>query len=335
MQTAVQENIHYNPRKGLYSPTEIVDIRHDALEHFEYCWKGSGDFGDFRFHRAEIRPGFDIWFNHCLFHEEINFSLVDKPTTLSFSFCLSGKSMTRYGTNRNPIEFSSGMQGIIYCPQMDGTSCMSMDVPQRHVEIIFSPERLRSYYESDMNAIPPILRNILAERRNNLFCRSQAITPAMRLALKQILHCPFGGMTRKLFLESRALELIAHQLQQMTDACKTMAPYGHRLHPVDRKRTELARDLLVSKLENPPGLGQLAKEAGMSHPKLTRCFRQIYGMTVFEYLRKERLNQAREMLDQGFNVTEAAYAVGYESTSHFAQAFKKRFGAPPSSFILN
>ena len=207
---------------------------------------------------------------------------------------------------------------------------MSMDVPHCQVGIVISPEGLRSYFEDDLNAIDPVMRGILEERQDDLFYHLHTITPAMRTALQQLIGCPFGGMTRKLFFESRALELIAHQLHQISADRHQPAPDGHRLHPIDRKCTERARDLLVSNLENPPGLGQLAREAGMSHPKLNRCFREIYGMTVFQYLRTERLNRARQMLDHGLNVTETAYAVGYESISHFSQAFKKQFGASPS-----
>jgi AraC-like DNA-binding protein len=331
VQMAEQDHIRYTPRDGLYSPAALVDIRRDNPEHFEYCWKGSGDLGDLRFSRTEIRPGFDIWACDCLFRENIRFTLADHPAALSFSFCLSGKSMARYGTREEPIEISSGKQGVFYCPDPNGTSCMSMDVPHRQVGIVISPERLRSYFEADLNAIHPALRSILEEQRNDLFYQIHAITPAMRSALQQLIGSPFGGMTRKLFFESRALELIAHQLHQMSDARKAPATHDHRLHPSDRKRTERVRDLLVDNLENPPGLGQLAREAGMSHPKLNRCFRQVYGMTVFAYLRTERLNRAREMLDHGLNVTETAYAVGYDSISYFSQAFKKQFGASPSS----
>lgn len=330
VQMVMQEHIRYTPRKGLYSPAALVDIRRDEPENFEYCWKGSGDLGDLRFSRTEIRPGFDIWACDCLFRENIRFTMVDHPAALSFSFCLSGKSMARYGPKEEPIEISSGKQGVFYCPDPNGTSCMSMDVPQRQLGIVISPERLRSYFESDLNAIHPVLRGILEEKRNDLYYHLHTITPAMRFALGQLLDCPFGGMARKLFFESRALELIAQQLLQMADVGKPPATRAPRLHPNDRKRTELARDLLVGDLENPPGLAELARDAGMSHPKLNRCFRQVYGMTVFAYLRKERLERAREMLDCGLNVTETAYAVGYESISHFSQAFKKRFGTSPS-----
>ncbi|BBO92479.1 hypothetical protein [Desulfosarcina ovata] len=142
----------YTPRDGICSPTAL-DIRRDTPEHFEYRWQGSGDFGDLRFARTEIRPGFDIWMSDCLFHEDIHFSMADHPAAFSFSFCLSGKSMARYGNKQEPIEISSGKQGIFYCPDPNGTSCMGIDVPQRQVRIIISPERLRFYFESDLNAI--------------------------------------------------------------------------------------------------------------------------------------------------------------------------------------
>ena len=46
---AMQDYICYSPRDGLYSPAALVDIRRDNPEHFECCWKGIGDFGEFRF----------------------------------------------------------------------------------------------------------------------------------------------------------------------------------------------------------------------------------------------------------------------------------------------
>ena len=325
-------HIRYTPREGFCAET-AMKMRRNTPEHFECSWNGSGDIGSLRFTKTEIRSGFDIWISDCLLHQNIRFSLEDHPAAFSFSFCLSGKSSTRYGIPRRTIEISSGKQGVFYCPDPNGTSCMGADQPLHQVGIVISSERLRSYFETDLHAIHPVLRDILEQKRDDLFCHIQTITPAMGAALRQLLSCPFGGMTRKLFFESRALELIAHQLHQMSDARPLPSTSGQRLHPGDRKRIELARDILVSNLENPPRLGQLARDAGMSHPKLNHCFRQVYGMTVFAYLRNERLNRAREMLDHGLNVTETAYAVGYESLSHFSQAFKRQFGASPSSCV--
>ena len=60
----------------------------------------------------------------------------------------------------------------------------------------------------------------------------------------------------------------------------------------------------------------------------------MYGATVFGYLRKMRLEEARRLLEKGdMNVTEAALAVGYNSISSFSRAFSAHFGSKPLSFV--
>jgi AraC family transcriptional regulator, transcriptional activator of the genes for pyochelin and ferripyochelin receptors len=60
----------------------------------------------------------------------------------------------------------------------------------------------------------------------------------------------------------------------------------------------------------------------------------MYGTSVFGYLRKLRLEEARRLLENGgMNVTEAAFAVGYNSLSSFSRAFSAQFGATPMHFL--
>jgi AraC-like DNA-binding protein len=69
----------------------------------------------------------------------------------------------------------------------------------------------------------------------------------------------------------------------------------------------------------------------MCRSKLFRCFRMVYGMTPFEYLRNRRLETAMDLLMDGrMNVAQAAYAVGFSCPSYFTKAFKKYFGHLPS-----
>lgn len=66
-------HIRYTPRDGFCS-RNVLDIRHDNPERFEYCWSGSGNVGDLRFIKTEIRPGFDIWMSVCRIANYDNFS---------------------------------------------------------------------------------------------------------------------------------------------------------------------------------------------------------------------------------------------------------------------
>ena len=81
-------------------------------------------------------------------------------------------------------------------------------------------------------------------------------------------------------------------------------------------------------------MNELARSVGLSHPKLNQGFREIYGVTVFDYLRQKRLENARSYIQEGrMNITEAAYATGFSSSSHFSRAFLKYFGIQPSLYL--
>ena len=65
---------------------------------------------------------------------------------------------------------------------------------------------------------------------------------------------------------------------------------------------------------------------------LLRLFKRYYGMTPRQYLIDKRIEKSREQLKQGLSVTEACYAVGFESVSSFSLLFKARTGKAPSEF---
>ena len=195
-----------------------------------------------------------------------------------------------------------------------------------------SPELFFAYFDESLQGISAHFRRIFQFEGKKVYRYTGSITLAMRAAVEQMLSRSQGGITRKLFLESRALELLSHQLEQVS-APVASAIHVKRMHPVDRRQTQRARDFLVDNLESPVSLAELSKKAGMSSPKLNRCFKQMYGMTVFAYLRTERLNLAIDLLENtGISITETAYRVGYDSPSHFSKAFKKRFGNSPRIF---
>ncbi len=50
-----------------------------------------------------------------------------------------------------------------------------------------------------------------------------------------------------------------------------------------------ARGFLLKEIQNPPSISRVARAAGMSHPLLNRCFKRVFGCSVFEFLRKDRL----------------------------------------------
>jgi AraC-like DNA-binding protein len=83
----------------------------------------------------------------------------------------------------------------------------------------------------------------------------------------------------------------------------------------------------------PPSLGELAAAAGLTEKRLNAGFRALFGATVFETLRNERLEHARLVLDsEDVTLKAIAFRVGYNHVTNFINAFAARYGAPPRQY---
>jgi transcriptional regulator GlxA family with amidase domain len=75
-----------------------------------------------------------------------------------------------------------------------------------------------------------------------------------------------------------------------------------------------------------------AANVGMSRMHLNRRLRELTGQSTHEYILGMRLEAARKLLPKPLPVARIARSVGFKSDSHFAQAFRKEFGAPPTVY---
>jgi CheY-like chemotaxis protein len=78
----------------------------------------------------------------------------------------------------------------------------------------------------------------------------------------------------------------------------------------------------------------LAAGAGLSYQQLYRRLREELDMTPSHFIRTVRVERAAALLREAAgSVTEVAYAVGFNSLSHFNRCFRERFGVAPSALV--
>jgi AraC-like DNA-binding protein len=65
---------------------------------------------------------------------------------------------------------------------------------------------------------------------------------------------------------------------------------------------------------------------------LLRLFKKYYGQTPKQYLINKRIEKAKELLNQGTNVTDTCFDVRFKSPCSFSTLFKSRVGMTPSEF---
>jgi AraC-like DNA-binding protein len=78
--------------------------------------------------------------------------------------------------------------------------------------------------------------------------------------------------------------------------------------------------------------GEIADKACYSKFHFIRTFKSIYGRTPHQYLTHVRIERAKELLEQEVSVTEACFAVGFDSLGSFTSLFKRRAGVTPSEY---
>ena len=156
------------------------------------------------------------------------------------------------------------------------------------------------------------------------------ITPAMQRVLQKIWQCPHQGLTRSLYLEAQALELISLYIQ----AVQAGPGAPSSLPAADIASIRQAQDILQQSLRTPPSLMELARQVGINDRKLKQGFREVLDTTVFGYLTQQRMETACRLLQQKRSVAVVAATVGYDSPTAFSGAFRRKFGIAPKAYQL-
>jgi YesN/AraC family two-component response regulator len=79
---------------------------------------------------------------------------------------------------------------------------------------------------------------------------------------------------------------------------------------------------------------KLVENVAMSRAQLHRKLKEITGVSTGEFIRNLRLEQAAQLIIQGeINISQVAYAVGFNNQTHFSTVFKKHFGVAPSEYF--
>lgn len=103
------------------------------------------------------------------------------------------------------------------------------------------------------------------------------------------------------------------------------------------ERVNLAIDFVVTNLEEPLRLSDVARAAKFSPFHFHRVFQMLVGETIADFVKRLRLEKALAMMShwRRASLTRIAVSCGFSSSSDFSRSFKQHFGAPPSTFDMD
>jgi AraC-like DNA-binding protein len=89
---------------------------------------------------------------------------------------------------------------------------------------------------------------------------------------------------------------------------------------------------LADELACPPGLTEIAADAGLSRYQLLRSFRAEVGMPPYAWLAQHRVARARVLLERGHSPAQAAMLTGFADQAHLTRWFRRVVGITPGAY---
>lgn len=78
----------------------------------------------------------------------------------------------------------------------------------------------------------------------------------------------------------------------------------------------------------------VAESIGMGRTTFYKKFKSLTNLAPVEFVREMRLKRAKQFLDtDGYNISEIAYSVGFNSAKYFSTCFKEHYGMSPSEYL--
>ncbi len=251
------------------------------------------------------------------------------PDSVEICLNLTGNGEVSLGGRR--AAFGPWIAGFYRQAQVPLTARRNARQHHQFVTVELSPAFLRRMLRSFANDLHPLIRAIVQDAGGESGVSDpEPMNLRQRELVASLRQPPVLASAQALWFQAKAAELVGELFFQPQDAQEL---FCHRQQRVARNRVDSVIAILRRDLTQTPPLEQIAREAGCSPFYLSRTFSKETGSTIPQYLRQLRLEKASELLKSGnYNVTEAAIEVGYNSLSHFSQAFHQAFGCCPGLY---
>lgn len=304
----------------------LQDPNSRAFNEYDYMF--DYDFGNARFREMQF-DGFAVSYGTVHLHEHVTIESNDIVPMVGLHFMLQGELSAQIEGMHKLIQTSHLQHNMVY----NGHAAETLTIyPQQEMKIFglgFSRNRFVELAADNGSVLDKFAEDV-ANHKPVALGQGYAITPRMLQLIEEVRHCHFTGGLKKLFLQSKAIELLALQCEQV-EREGMRSPEALRISRSEEERIYHARDLLLEHAHDPLSLGELARKAGLNEFKLKQGFKKVFDNTVFGYLSDHRLDQAQHMIREGrLSLTDIAETLGYSSLQHFSNAFRKKFGLSPS-----
>ena len=251
-------------------------------------------------------------------------------TFIQIHFCLRGKSKFLFNNSSYSFDVLDNRSILLYNPQRTLPINLEIQPKTTLISLLISIEKFHSLFSKESGYIP----FLSDENSNKKYYDDAEIKPTVAVVLQQIINSNINSSIRDLYVKGKVYELLSLHFQKDETTEGEYCPFLVDEQNVLKIRQ--AKEIIISRMAEPPSLQELANEIGLNIKKLKEGFKQIYGDTVYSFLFDYKMEHSRRLLETNqYNVNEVGTQVGYSTASHFIAAFKKKFGTTPKKYVMS
>ena len=262
-------------------------------------------------------------------HEE-NFNYSIGKDYIQFHFCLKGFSNFLFNEGSYVFNVENENSILLYNPHKELPINLVLNAESQVLSILISIKKFHSLFSSEADQIS-FLNN---ENAGNKLYKEKKIGPMIAIVLNQMYQQSMDLTMHTLYLRGKVFELMSLYFSKDKEMDIEQCPFLADDNNI--KKIKLAKEIIISRMMEPPTLVELAKEVDISLKKLKQGFKQVYGSSVFSFLLDYKMQVSKRLLSSGkYNVNEVALKIGYSTATHFINAFKKKFGTTPKKYLMS
>ncbi len=199
----------------------------------------------------------------------------------------------------------------------DPTQCIALAVDARYVNGTL--QYLNNYYNSDGEES----HDWKLQFNQYHFANDNEVSSIIN---KLIRICSSADRAKNIFADLNLKELLIRLLQnqhlEQVSAESAISSNNSRMHYV----LHYIHEHLVEKIP----VDALSRKAYLSRNMFFKWFREQFGITPLEYINRERIKLARQLLaDKRNSITSVSQQCGFSDVNYFIRTFKKVEGATP------
>lgn len=300
----------------LISSQEICGVQYEKHQFLPLYGNGSFEFYLF--------DGLYIAITDVSLKNDLSGSFLDSCETMELSFLLEGEQIITMKEPDKNLIYESQECYLLYLSKNSRAICYHKNKHFKEIKIRMNNDFIKKHR---LDEVLDFRKKYTLQSHSKSF--SSPICVKTQEILAEILSDNRQGLLKRLFLESKILELLSLRLD--TDQKPNLDPSTKDLKSV--KKIYEIQTIINSDLTEQFSIQQLSRKVGLNDFIIKKEFKRVFGKTIFEYALSQRMAKARKLLLHSKKpIYEISELIGYKNATHFTAAFKKIEGVTPKKY---